>query len=453
MGGSDTVSAIVGPSSAGTARPALYLGLRCDAPGCAPQRWALAAVDRVTLGRGDTLEARRVRVDGATTLSIRLADTWMSAAHARLSRVGGRWAIEDAGSKNHTRVNGEPVARALLADGDVIETGQTFFLFRHRDGESEHDDRRDPELAGLDTVSASVAERYQRLSRAAATRVPIVLGGESGTGKELAARAVHARSGRPGAFVAVNCAAMVETLAGGELFGHRRGAYTGASEDRRGLIRAADGGTLFLDEVADLPAAVQGALLRVLQEAEVVPLGADRPVPVDLRLVSATHRDLEAEVAAGRFRADLCARLAGVHVDLPPLRERREDLPLLIATLLERTAPGTARSFSVAAARALYRHAWPLNVRELERCLAGAAALAGDRIELEHLSPAVQRDAPIATPTPAPALSPEDEALRARLVEVMARHRDNLSAVARELGKDRKQVRRWLERLGLERRR
>jgi transcriptional regulator with GAF, ATPase, and Fis domain len=248
----------------------------------------------------------------------------------------------------------------------------------------------------------------------------------------------------------VNCAALVDDLARGELFGHRRGAYTGATEERAGLILAADGGTLFLDEVADLPMVTQGALLRVLQESEVLPLGGDRPRSVDLRVVSATHRDLDAEVSGGRFRADLYARLSGVHLNLPPLRERREDLALLVGGLLERVAPRRTVFLSVPAARALYRHPWPLNVRELERCLAAAVALADVRIELSHLPPALQREGMPTEPRPV-AMSPEDQEIRARLVEAIARHHGNVSAIARELGKDRKQVRRWLRRFGLER--
>src|SRR6185436_18020542 len=144
-------------------------------------------------------------------------------------------------------------------------------------------------------------------------------------GKELVARAVHALSWRPGAFIAVNCGSLASSMLEAELFGHRRGAFTGAASDRAGLIRSADQGTLFLDEIAELPAEAQASLLRVLQEKELTPVGADRPVRIDLRVVSATHQNLDDAVAAGRFRADLRARLLGVRVELPPLRDRPED--------------------------------------------------------------------------------------------------------------------------------
>src|SRR5262249_7449796 len=198
---------------------------------------------------------------------------------------------------------------------------------------------------GLATLSPALAEIYGHLDSAARGKVPIELTGETGTGKELAARAIHAVSGRAGAFAAINCGALTGSLLEGELFGHKKGAYTGADADRAGLVRSADRGTLFLDEVAELPASSQAALLRVLQEGEVVPLGGDRPVKVDLRLVTATHKQLDAEVESGRFRADLRARLLGVTLALPALRDRSEDLVVLIAALLERLAPGREIAF------------------------------------------------------------------------------------------------------------
>jgi transcriptional regulator with GAF, ATPase, and Fis domain len=279
---------------------------------------------------------------------------------------------------------------------------------------------------------------------AARSTTCVEIRGESGTGKELVARAVHDLSNRRGSFVAVNCGSLPPTLFEGELFGHRRGAYTGACDERPGLIRSSDGGTLFLDEVAELPAASQPALLRVLQESEVTPLGADRAVRVNLRVVTATHRDLDVEVAAGRFRADLRARLLGLQIDLPPLRDRREDLGMLIASMLERFAPREL-SLSLEAAMALYAYDWPLNVRELERVLVAAASVAHDRIEMCHLSSLLRKpQEPVALPV-------DDDELRERLASSIERHHGNLAAVARELCKDRTQVRRWMKRFGLAR--
>jgi transcriptional regulator with GAF, ATPase, and Fis domain len=263
--------------------------------------------------------------------------------------------------------------------------------------------------------------------------------------------------------VAVNCGALAASLLEGELFGHRRGAYTGALAERAGPLRTADHGTLFLDEIAELPAAAQASLLRVLQENELTPIGADRPIQVDLRVVTATHQDLDDAVSAGRFRADLRARVLGFRVEIPPLRERPEDLALLVPELLGRTpgrppgrrpghdASGSSIALLAETVAALYAYRWPMNVRELERALAAATAVARDRIELSHLPLAVRAalgDRQVFDET---ALSPGDRELRARLVEAIARHAGNLAEVARELAKDRTQIRRWMKRFGLRR--
>jgi DNA-binding NtrC family response regulator len=262
------------------------------------------------------------------------------------------------------------------------------------------------------------------------------------------ARAVHALSRRTGAFVPINCGALPPTLIESTLFGHRKGAFSGAGEDRPGLVRSADRGTLLLDEIGDLPAAAQVTFLRVLQEHEVVPVGDARPVKVDVRLVTATHRPLGDLVQSGTFRADLYARMAGLTVRLPRLAERREDLGLLVGTLLRRLVPDPDKvSFAVAAARALFRHDWPLNVRELEKSLGVAVALAGGgQVKLEHLPEAVRGQPPPALP----AGGEGDDRLRAELVALLTEHNGNISMVARAMGKGRMQIHRWLKRYGLE---
>src|SRR5207244_11071980 len=228
-----------------------------------------------------------------------------------------------------------------------------------------------PAAPGIATIAPAMSSALVPLAAIARTALPAIVLGESGTGKELIARALHALSGRRGPCQAINCAAIAQTLLESELFGCRRGAFSGATEGRPGLFRAADGGTLFLDEIADLPMLAQAALLRVLQESEVLPVGATRPVHVDVRVVAAAQRDLRSLAAAGRFRPDLLARLDAFTVALPPLRERREDLGLLCAALLRRLAPDRCERLRLEpdAARALLHHAWPLNVRELELSL------------------------------------------------------------------------------------
>ncbi len=250
-------------------------------------------------------------------------------------------------------------------------------------------------LPGIVAGGGAMAEALSTIARAAPTPVSVLLLGESGTGKELAARALHAASPRrDGPFVAVSGAALSASLLESELFGHERGAFTGADRARPGRFEAAHGGTLFLDEIGDLPPEVQVKLLRVLQERVVERVGSNRPIPVDVRVVAATHRDLPAEVRAGRFREDLYYRLAVVVIELPPLRRRRGDIPLLVEHLLAKHAEtmGTpARAFSREAMDLLVRYDFPGNVRELENVVQRAMVLArGEVIGRDDLPPALR---------------------------------------------------------------
>jgi transcriptional regulator with GAF, ATPase, and Fis domain len=252
--------------------------------------------------------------------------------------------------------------------------------------------------------------------------------------------------------VAVNCGGLAPSLVEAELFGHTRGAFSGAVSDRPGYLRSADRGTLFLDEVGELSAPAQAALLRALQQREVVPVGSSAPIAIDTRLCSATNRDLPALVGSGAFREDLYARLLGFSLKLPPLRERRCDLGLLVASLLRRLPGGERARFAPAAAYALLRYDWPLNVRELERSLGTALALAGDQpIAVEHLPEAVAAAATISDEADRPAPSGErDDTLRGELLKLLARHHGNIAAVAREMGKQREQIHRWARRLRID---
>ncbi len=232
-------------------------------------------------------------------------------------------------------------------------------------------------LEGLETANARMAEAINVAARSAASRATILLRGESGTGKELLARAIHyASPRRKGPLVAVNVAALPETLLESELFGHERGAFTGADREHRGRFELADGGTLFLDEIGDLPPGTQVKLLRVLQEQAFQRLGGTRTLQVDVRVIAATHRDLPAMARAGQFREDLYYRLNVVGVELPPLRERREDIPLLVDHFLRRFAgEGQAREVSKEALDLLVKHDYPGNVRELENLVHRAVVL------------------------------------------------------------------------------
>jgi len=294
-----------------------------------------------------------------------------------------------------------------------------------------------------DIVGHSAAMRavFRLLESVAPLPVTVLVSGESGTGKELIARALHfngPRRARP--FVAVNCGALSETLLASELFGYRRHAFTGAMADKKGLFEVADGGTILLDEVGDMPASMQVQLLRVLQEGEVLPVGDTQPRRVDVRVIAATHRDLGAEVRAGRFREDLYYRLTVFPIALPPLRERREDLPLLVAHLLARTAArfGAApRHCGPAALARLAAYGWPGNVRELQNAVEHAMVLArGDGIEPEDLPAAVRAATPEVPRAPdGLTLRAAREAFeRAYLTQALAAHGGNASRAARTLG-------------------
>jgi DNA-binding NtrC family response regulator len=283
--------------------------------------------------------------------------------------------------------------------------------------------------------------------------VPVLILGESGVGKEVVARALHAASNRKGLFVGVNCGAIPESLVESQLFGHVRGAFSGAVRDEPGFVRSADRGTLFLDEIADLPRASQAALLRVLQEREVIPIGTTRPVKVDLRFVAATHQSLATLVARGSFRHDLFARLAGYTLTVCPLRERKEDIGMLVPSILRKLDAERAPrvTFTPAAGRALFAHDWPFNVRELEHALAAAMVLAPDlRIDANHLGASVlgeieMTDAPSDREPPG-----ADDPIRLQLLEQLAMHGGHVPTVARAMGKARMQVHRWLKRYGID---
>src|SRR5262249_47473591 len=327
--------------------------------------------------RSSDASAARVDKLGGGRLALKLPDSWMSSSHAVLHRVLGSWVIEDAKSKNGTLINGQWTQRAELADGDLIELGHSFFSFRAALASPAKTpalvtaDSVRERAAGLATLVPSLAEEFEKLEAIAPSSVSVVLRGESGTGKEVVAAAIHRLSGRSGRLVAVNCGALSRALVESELFGYRKGAFSGAEEDRVGLVRTADRGTLFLDEIGDLPLSAQAALLRVLQQREVLPVGGNRPEKVDIRLLAATHRDLDALVGRNESRADLLARVSGFTVAMPPLRRRREDLGLLIGRLLTRELPERAShvKFTNDAVRALLAYPWPLNIRELEKCL------------------------------------------------------------------------------------
>jgi pSer/pThr/pTyr-binding forkhead associated (FHA) protein len=422
-------------------------------------RHLLGGVDEVRFGRGPRA-AVRTEVNGKRVLELHIPDPRMSSHHGRLLRGPVTWVLDDPTSKNGTVVDGEITRQMVLGDGALIELGHTFLLFCDQIvEEGAPDDLFEGELAApypaLATFVGPLAEGFAALIRLASTQVSIVLLGETGTGKEVVARALHALSQRPGSFIAVNCGALPASLIEAELFGHRRGAFTGAIGERLGLVRSADMGTLFLDEIGELPTASQAAFLRVLQEREVVPVGEDHPVKVDVRLCAATHRDLATLVEQRGFRDDLFGRLAGFTLELPPLARRRADFGLLLRSLLANIPGASEMRFSPAAMRALITHHWPLNIRALEKTLLTAVTLAGDgTVELPHLVELPRRSLPVSeapsAPLPIIARRASDEVLRERLVGLLTIHRGNVVAVSRVIGARRTQIYRWARRLHID---
>jgi len=249
-------------------------------------------------------------------------------------------------------------------------------------------------LDGIIGTSANIQDVLRMISRLKDTRTPVLISGESGTGKELVARAIHFRGTMAQTpFVAVDCGSLVPTLMESELFGYEKGAFTGATKTKAGLFQAANGGTIFLDEIGELPLEMQAKLLRVLQEKEVRPVGSNDHVSIDVRVIAATNRDLEAAYREGTFRKDLYFRLNVVTVHLPALRDRRSDIPMLVHHFLDRYAPGGTLQVTPAAMKSLLHYDWPGNVRELENCVARAVTL-GDHqvIDVKDLPPAIRTE-------------------------------------------------------------
>lgn len=432
----------------GRTLPRLVLALECRNPLSPAARFSLHGLAELAIGRGQA----RARQRTGPRLEIQVRDFEVSRQHARLQRHADGWELVDLGSKNGTYVNGMPVTSAMLVDGDLIETGGAMFIYRD-DGnrllpDGDLDLSATPSLPlVLRTVNLELEGIFSTLTKTATSTIPILVRGETGTGKELIARAIHDLSRRRGAFVPVNCGALPRTLVESELFGSKRGAFSGAQADREGLVRRADGGTLFLDEIAELPEESQAALLRVLQEGEVRPIGASEAVRVDLRVIAATHQDLEARIIEGRFRKDLYARLIGHVVTLPPLHARREDIGTLIGTILARTVDEpTSITLHRQAARALMEYAYPLNIRELEQAIRTAVALTDNgEIRVEHLPETIRTYRP-----GAPEIPPEEQQLPDQITELLRLHNGNVAAVARKLGKAPVQIRRWCRRYNIQ---
>jgi DNA-binding NtrC family response regulator len=423
-------------------------------------RCQLVVVDGPDRGRACRLGEAEIAVGTGAACGLVLSDDRVSARHATVRSDGARFAVRDLGSTNGTWYEGSRITEITLPAGATVLAGRTALRI---EPEAQPLDlppsqaRRFGELVG---DSLAIREVFAVLERIAASDVTVLVEGETGTGKELVARALHdASPRRRAAFVAVDCGALPEALLESELFGHVRGAFTGAAQPRAGMIVRADGGTLFLDELGRISPTVQARLLRVLEERVVRPLGGDGERAVDVRVIAASRDDLDAEVAAGRLRPDLLYRLAVVRVELPPLRTRREDLPILVRELLRRRglvdeAPAGPNLDRLTA------HGWPGNVRELrnviDRALAlapGAQRFADLAIRIDPAQHAVTAGDGLAVRSDLPYAEAKalvlHELERRYLADVLARTDHNLSAASRASGIDRKHLRGLARKHGL----
>jgi DNA-binding NtrC family response regulator len=414
--------------------------LRCY-PFGAPPRMRQYVLGRITL------------IGRSPESHVQVEDGLASREHAVL--VKDPWSLGDRGSANGTFVNGERIENRPLFGGEIIRIGGTIFRFL-TSGFSERTENLVPSTSGM-ISGPSLGALRSLMDRAACSDLNVFVTGETGTGKELAARYLHDAGGSQRPFMAVNCAALPAHLIESELFGHVKGAFTGAAGEHAGLVRQAEGGTLFLDEIGELPLDCQAKLLRVLQDRCVRPVGSTRSVPVQFKLVSATNQDLPTCVEKGRFRADLFARIAELVVSLPPLRARCEDIPLLLTAFLERHG-GRGRTIPIDVMDALCSRSWPMNIRQLENAVRRALLLAGDApvLGLQHFSePEIGKSAPPLHLSERPA-DPSttadadgDESEARRLKGVLERTGGDADMAAAALHISRSQLYRRAQKLGI----
>jgi DNA-binding NtrC family response regulator len=403
----------------------------------------------------------RLRAGSHSSNDLVLKHASVSRFHLEIEARADGFRIRDLDSTNGTRVDGLRIKEAYLPPRALLRLGQVSLAFSVTGACAALPRSESPEFFGVLGGSVAMRELFATLERAAPTDATVLLEGESGTGKERVASAIHRASRRAaGPFVVLDCAAVPLSLMESELFGHERGAFTGAVARREGRLVEADGGTLFLDEIGELPLEVQPKLLRVLEQKEVRPLGSTASRTVDVRLVAATNRNLAREVNRGTFREDLYYRLAVVQVAIPPLRERCEDIRLLVEHFVHQALPGEAgrareilRGVSTENWRKLERLPWPGNVRELRNFIERTLVLSGGPIESQHLpSPNpladASTDATVDLDRPFTTLKSEIVAHfeRAYLLGQLGRHGGNVSAAARASGLDRMNFKRLLQR-------
>jgi DNA-binding NtrC family response regulator len=380
-----------------------------------------------------------LRIGTAPDNDVVLTDRTVSRHHLEIRTTPNGLLLRDLGSTNGTFIGELQVTEAYLAPETECTLGYSRLLIGQRTEERQASIATQGHLGALVGASEPMRELYGLIRAVAPTPATVLITGESGSGKELVARTIHELSKRRGPLIVFDASVTDPEMVRNDLFGHVKGAFTGAAGAREGAFRSAQGGTLFIDEIGELPLELQPRLLRALENREVIPIGSDRPLRVDVRVIAATHRDLKAMMEAGTFRADLFYRLSVVPIQVPALREIREDIPLLVRHFINTLALNCRLSNE--AMEALQRYSWPGNVRELRNVIERAAVLLqGKEIRPEDLR-LPESPAPTAkdsTPSPAgqatAAHSQLKELERIMILEAMARNRNNQAAVARELG-------------------
>jgi transcriptional regulator with PAS, ATPase and Fis domain len=414
----------------------------------------------IVIGRGEASvhalpAAGSILLGRSSFADIVLDDPSISRRHAMVSIDAGRVTIEDLGSANGTRIgdlNLKPGSGVGVLPGEPIELGAITVILA-RGTPSKLEDEAD---CGVVLADRKMKEIQDLIQKIAPSNLSVLLLGETGVGKEVLARRVHERSGRSGPFVALNCSALSESLLESELFGHEEGAFTGAVRQKQGLLQSAEGGTVLLDEVGELSLAIQVKLLRVIESKQVTRLGALSPQQIDVRFVSATNRDLEVEVEAGRFRRDLFFRLAGMTISVPPLRERAVEIEPLVRSFLRSAARESGRAepqISSAAMQLLSGHSWPGNVRELKSTVERALLLAEEEIRVEHLQEVQSAARPRKTVhAPGGPLKSEVRALeKEAIMDALDRSGGNQSAAAKLLGISRRTLGDRMDAFGIQR--
>ncbi len=426
------------------------------------RRFRVSVVVGPDAGKTKTIEGGTLLVGSHPNNDLHLADKGVSRYHLELQLRSDGLQVTDVGSTNGTFQGSARVQSIVLVGPARLRLGNLTEI----DVRPDDLDVAVGEFAGERFGSAigaapAMRELFALLDRVAPTEATVLLLGETGTGKELLADAIHRRSPRAGGpFIVVDCGALPRELIGSELFGHARGAFTGAVGPKRGLVEEADGGTLFLDEVGELPLDLQPQLLRVLEKREVRPIGETRPRKVSIRVIAATHVDLAAAVRAGSFREDLYFRLAVVRAQVPPLRKRKQDIPLLVQSILAELGRD---DFAVPAhvLQQLSAHDWPGNVRELRNVVEGSLSLSGGEVPLGAPSPSGAAPSPSEGASAAVGAGVLDKPFkeakgllveafeREYLTHLLERHRGNISRAAQEAGIDRNYIHRLVKKYGI----